>query len=87
MDLSTGKYYWSSNVIEEKAYTSFEQDDHCQIAIVGGGITAAIMAYKLTRAGYECIVLDKNQIAHGSTIASTSISRKLSLIGVITVSA
>ncbi len=41
--------------------------------IVGGGITGALMAHRLVSAGVDCVVLDRRDIGHGSTSASTGL--------------
>lgn len=45
---------------------------HTEIAVVGGGITGALISYSLIQAGYKVILLDKRDIAMGSTSATTS---------------
>lgn len=43
------------------------------VAIIGGGISGALMAYNLTKAGIDCAVLDRRTIGLGSSVASTSL--------------
>jgi glycine/D-amino acid oxidase-like deaminating enzyme len=43
------------------------------VAIIGGGISGALTAYHLTKAGIECVVVDGRSIGLGSTCASTSL--------------
>lgn len=73
MDLRSGKYYWPSTVNTGLTTQPLNTDTECEIAIIGGGITAALMAYYLSKAGHDCMVLEKNDFCCGSTIASTSI--------------
>ena len=42
-------------------------------AVIGGGITGALIAYHLTEAGCDTVVLDRRDIGGGSTSASTSL--------------
>jgi glycine/D-amino acid oxidase-like deaminating enzyme len=50
-----------------------EKDESCQILIVGGGITGALVSFALVEQGYNVILLDKRDIACGSTAATTSL--------------
>ena len=52
---------------------SLERDLACEIAIVGGGITGAMCANELTRAGVDVALLDRRELCHGSTAASTGL--------------
>ncbi len=46
---------------------------HCDIAIIGAGITAALVADALIATGKRVVVLDARDIAQGSTAASTAL--------------
>lgn len=54
-------------------YPWLEQDIHTDVAIIGGGISGALTAYALTKAGIDCVVADARTIGLGSTCASTSL--------------
>lgn len=41
--------------------------------MLGGGITGALIAYELVRAGMDCMMIDKAEIGGGSTSASTAL--------------
>ena len=45
----------------------------CDVVIVGGGITGAITAYYLAKEGADVIVVEKNIIGYGETLASSAI--------------
>ena len=44
-----------------------------EVVIIGGGISGALTAYHLVRAGIDCAVVDGRTIGLGSTCASTSL--------------
>jgi glycine/D-amino acid oxidase-like deaminating enzyme len=46
---------------------------HCDVAIVGAGITAALVADALIATGRKIVVLDARDVAQGSTAASTAL--------------
>lgn len=50
-----------------------EKDARCDVAVIGGGITGALVAWHLTAAGFDTMVLERGAVAHGSTAASTSL--------------
>lgn len=73
MDLTSGAPYWPLKNGLLGVYPSLRQDQSCEVAIIGGGVTGALMAYYLTEAGLETILLDKRDIGFGSTCASTAL--------------
>lgn len=50
-----------------------DRDASCDVVVVGAGITGALIAESLTRAGVEVIMLDSRDIVAGSTTASTAL--------------
>jgi glycine/D-amino acid oxidase-like deaminating enzyme len=64
--------YWLLKNGIIKAYPSLRKDIECDILIVGGGITGALVAYQLSSEGYRTAIIDKRDIATGSTSATTS---------------
>lgn len=55
------------------AYPALQESRRCEVAVVGAGITGALVAWHLAEAGIETIVLDRREVAHGSTAGSTSL--------------
>ncbi len=47
-------------------------DLRCDVAVVGAGITGGLIALELTRKGLDVVVLDRRDVAGGSTSVSTS---------------
>ena len=73
MDLRTGDTVWQVKDAPPELYAPLENDIACEVAIVGGGITGALIAHELTTAGMDCVLLDKGAIGGGSTSASTAL--------------
>ncbi len=70
-DLRGGHAPWSSgarSVIRSRISSSF----HCQILVVGGGITGSLVAQHLASIGYQVCIIDRERPGHGSTAASTA---------------
>ncbi|MEP7265432.1 MAG: FAD-binding oxidoreductase, partial [Bacteroidota bacterium] len=44
-----------------------------EIVVIGGGITGSLIAHQCINDGYQTVLIDRDEIAHGSTAASTSI--------------
>ncbi|GAB3515227.1 NAD(P)/FAD-dependent oxidoreductase [Emticicia fontis] len=73
MDLRTESPFWLMKSGIVRSYLSIKQSYSTDIAIIGGGITGALIAYHLTKEGIPSILLDKRKIGMGSTCASTAL--------------
>ena len=73
MDLRSGETVWQVKDAPLEVRPRLRRDERCDVAIVGAGITGALIAYELTKAGLHCILLDKNEAGAGSTLASTAL--------------
>jgi len=72
MDLYSGFPYW---LIKNPLFNhvhELEHDIQIDIAIIGSGITGALVAHELCTAGFACAIFDKRSIATGSSAASTA---------------
>lgn len=54
------------------SYPSLEESLKTEILVIGGGITGALISHALVDAGYEVMLIDKRDIAMGSSSATTS---------------
>jgi glycine/D-amino acid oxidase-like deaminating enzyme len=63
--------YWllKNGIID--SYPSLKDDICCEVLIVGGGITGALLAYQFSSEGYKTVLIDKRDIGFGSTSATT----------------
>ena len=73
MDVRTESPFWlmKSGLLE--VYPSLHLDLQTDYAIIGGGISGALAAWYLAKAGVDCAVFDRRHIGMGSTCASTSL--------------
>lgn len=55
------------------SYPSLNKNLKTDVAIIGAGITGALMAWELQKKGIDCAVFDKRHVGMGSTAASTSL--------------
>lgn len=73
MDLRSGRAFWPIQNGLIQAYPPLQEHQNTDVVVLGGGITGALIAWHLTRAGVSCVVLDRRDVAYGSTSASTAI--------------
>lgn len=72
MKLRSKEPYWLLKNGLINSYPSLSSDHTCDILIIGGGITGALIAYQLSKEGYDTTLIDKRDIATGSTSATTA---------------
>jgi glycine/D-amino acid oxidase-like deaminating enzyme len=70
-DLVGGSSLWGRNGKRPTCYP-LKQSFKTDIAIIGGGITGALVAEHLTARGFSVVVIDREQPGFGSTAASTA---------------
>jgi glycine/D-amino acid oxidase-like deaminating enzyme len=73
MDLKSESPYFLLKHGLLKSYPSLQQNISTPIAIMGAGITGALLAWHLVHAGFDVIMVDRRHVAMGSTCASTSL--------------
>ncbi|MEX2173261.1 MAG: FAD-dependent oxidoreductase [Pirellulaceae bacterium] len=73
MDLRSGIPFWLINSGLVEVYPPLDGDQRADVTLIGGGISGALLADRLSAAGLEVVVLDKRDIGQGSTCASTSL--------------
>ncbi|OXA88920.1 NAD(P)/FAD-dependent oxidoreductase [Flavobacterium hercynium] len=73
MKLRSTETFWPLKNALEMSYPSLDSDKDTEILIIGGGITGALIAYKLINEGKKVIMVDRRDIANGSTAASTAL--------------
>lgn len=71
MDLLSGTPFWPLKNGLLASYPPLEKTIRCDVAVIGGGVTGACVAYELSRAGCAVVVLDRRDIGAGSTAGST----------------
>jgi glycine/D-amino acid oxidase-like deaminating enzyme len=55
------------------SYPSLKTDIDTEVVIVGAGISGALTAWYLCKAGFDVTIIDRRHIGMGSTVASTSL--------------
>ena len=73
MRLRTFESFWLLRDGLLNSYPSLHgQNETCEIVVVGGGISGALLSHALMEEHYNVILVDKRDIGGGSTAASTS---------------
>lgn len=72
MDLKSNEPFWLVKNGLLQSYPSLREDLEIEILVVGGGITGSLMAHKCISEGYKTALIDRREIANGSSSATTS---------------
>ena len=73
MDLKSGYPFWAVKNGLMRPFPPLRRNLQCDIAVVGGGITGALIADHLADRGFDVAVVEKRDIGWGSTAASTAL--------------
>ncbi len=73
MDLKSGYPWWAVRNGLMHAFPRLQDDLRCDVAVVGGGITGALIADELAAHGHEVAVIEQRDVGWGSTAASTAL--------------
>jgi glycine/D-amino acid oxidase-like deaminating enzyme len=73
MDLRSGYPLWPVLDGLLAVWPPLEHDITCEVAILGGGITGALIADRLAEAGIDSVVIDQREIGWGATAGSTAL--------------
>lgn len=73
MNLTSDLPFWTVRNGLLRVYAPLTSDIHSEALVIGGGISGALLAHQLVRQGVDCVLLDRRDIGHGSTSASTAL--------------
>lgn len=71
--LRSGQTLWRAIGSPPLECAPLQDDVTCEVAIVGGGITGALVAYRMVEAGVDAVIVDREDLGAGSTAASTGL--------------
>ncbi len=72
-NLRTGRTIWQEHRRPPVPTLPLPSRSRCDVAVIGAGISGALIAEALTEAGLDVMILDRRGIAEGSTPASTAL--------------
>lgn len=73
MDLKSGYPWWAVKNGLMHAFPPLERDLRCDVAVVGGGVTGALIADEFAAHGHEVAVLEQRDVGWGSSAVSTAL--------------
>ncbi|NOT48877.1 MAG: FAD-binding oxidoreductase, partial [Acidobacteria bacterium] len=72
MKLRSNEPFWLVKNGLIGSYPSLDRHIETEILIVGSGITGSLIAHRCVEEGYQTTLIDRREIAHGSSSATTS---------------
>jgi glycine/D-amino acid oxidase-like deaminating enzyme len=72
MKLKSNEPFWLLKNGILNSYPSLRENIETEILIVGGGITGSLIAHQCISDGHKTVLIDRREIGHGSTSATTS---------------
>lgn len=72
MNLKSNEPFWLIKNGLINSFPSLKENATCDVLIVGSGITGSLIAHQCVQDGFKTILIDKREIAHGSSSATTS---------------
>jgi glycine/D-amino acid oxidase-like deaminating enzyme len=73
MDLTTGVPYWLVRDGLTATYPKLNEDRRCDVAVIGGGVTGAMVARRFAEEGLHAVLLEGREMGYGSTGSSTAL--------------
>lgn len=73
MKLRSGTPYWRVIRPETISASTLSANVRCDVLVLGGGITGALIAHRLIRQGVDTVLIDRGEPGCGSTAASTGL--------------
>lgn len=71
MDLYAGNTYWNQTQSATSKFEKLKQDIHTDVLIVGAGMSGTLCAHVLSTRGLDTVVVEKDSVAYGSSVANT----------------
>ena len=72
-DVRSGTSFWRVTGSDPVTCPPLQESTHCDVAIIGGGITGALISETLSRLGMNVVILDQGEMGLGSTAGSTGL--------------
>ncbi|REK71455.1 NAD(P)/FAD-dependent oxidoreductase [Paenibacillus paeoniae] len=70
-ELHTGQLYWPTTRRDSKPSSPLQEATAAKVAIIGGGMSGVNCAYAFAKAGLDTLLVERGEIAGGSTSANT----------------
>jgi glycine/D-amino acid oxidase-like deaminating enzyme len=71
-DLRGGRPVWADTPRIDVRYRTRLRHENCDVAVIGAGISGALVALALAERGHDVVIVDRGEPCRGSTLASTA---------------
>lgn len=72
-ELHTGSLFWPATLSNTREYPPLRENKQVQVAVIGGGMSGTVCSLLLVRSGLSTVMLERGQVAGGSTSANTGL--------------
>jgi len=73
VDLKSGYPFWAIKNGLMHAFPQLQENVRCDVAVIGGGISGALIANELANHGHEVALVEERDVGWGSSAASTAL--------------
>jgi len=73
VDLKSGYPFWAIKNGLMHAFPQLQEDVRCDVAVISGGISGALIANELANHGHEVALVEERDVGWGSSAASTAL--------------
>lgn len=73
MNLRSSNPYWLYHTSLLHTYSALKENLNTDVAVIGAGISGALVAYALVKEGCKVAIISKDHVGTESTCASTSL--------------
>lgn len=73
MSQTTGRPFWTSGTSPAKQYPWLSSDESCEILVLGGGATGALLGYRFAEDGSDVCLLTRRPAGYGATAFGSGI--------------
>lgn len=77
MKLTSNDSFWRVRGGLPATYPGLDDDEECDVVIVGGGLSGAVIARELRDTGLDVVVVDRREIGFGSTSGATAMQYEI----------
>ncbi len=72
-ELYTGSLYWPGTSNETKSFAPLQRNAKTQVLVIGGGMSGTICSYVFVNSGLSVTMVERGEVAGGSTSANTGL--------------
>ena len=70
---TTGYSYWTNQASPARQYPWLASDERCEVLVLGGGLTGALLGYRFAGDGNDVCVVSRLPVGYGATAFGSGI--------------